>query len=95
MSLADPYIAILAVAYNVTLTVVATTVRLLWWPMRQLLYAILVILSPFYHLANFLLLPFVRLGQTIVSILSFPFSVKWLERIEVSSGSAWTQHLIW
>lgn len=70
-------------ALDTAVTVVFIVIRVLWWPISKLLALLLFILSPIYRVATFILLPFMHVGQTIINILSFPFSVKWLERIEV------------
>ncbi|KAL6706660.1 hypothetical protein ACN47E_005202 [Coniothyrium glycines] len=82
MSALDPYIILANGAYHITLTILSATLRLIWWPIRHLLYALIVILRPLCNLVAFLLLPLSRFGQAIFHILSFPFQVKWSERIE-------------
>lgn len=58
--------------------------RLAWWPIAKLIYVSILVLRPFYVILAFALLPFVHLAQALVRILSLPFSVKWLEQIEVN-----------
>jgi hypothetical protein len=41
------------------------------------------LLSPIWVLCSFILLPFIHLASAIINIVTFPFSVKWLDRIEV------------
>jgi hypothetical protein len=53
------------------------------WPITKLFHVILFLLAPIWTLVSFILLPFNHLAQTIYSIVTLPFSVKWLERIEV------------
>lgn len=57
--------------------------NILAWPVVKLAHVAIVLLSPFYVLVSFLLLPFIHLARTFVNIASFPFQVQWLERIEV------------
>ncbi|KAH5436307.1 hypothetical protein HBI47_074490 [Parastagonospora nodorum] len=52
------------------------------WPITKLFHVILFLLAPIWTLVSFILLPFNHLAQTIYSIVTLPFSVKWLERIE-------------
>lgn len=58
--------------------------HIIWWPMGKLIHAAIILLLPFYNITTFALLPFIHLGQATINILSIPFSVKWLEQIEVS-----------
>jgi len=53
------------------------------WPMTKLFHLIVFLLAPIWTLVSFILLPFIHLGQTIYNIITLPFSVKCLERIEV------------
>lgn len=53
------------------------------WPITKLFHLIVFLLAPIWTLVSFVLLPFVHLAQTIYNIITLPFSVKWLERIEV------------
>ncbi|KAH8725981.1 hypothetical protein GQ44DRAFT_739171 [Phaeosphaeriaceae sp. PMI808] len=55
---------------------------IIWWPISHLFHAILVLLSPLWTLITFLLLPFIHLAHTLVTIITFPFSAQWLDRIE-------------
>ncbi|KAF2854360.1 hypothetical protein T440DRAFT_273728 [Plenodomus tracheiphilus IPT5] len=64
------------------LTVLFVVLHIIWWPISKLLASLVFVLSPFYRVALFLLLPFIHAGQVVINILSFPFSAKWLERIE-------------
>jgi hypothetical protein len=59
------------------------TLWIIWWPISKVLHGVLFVLSPIWSLGNFILLPFIHIWQTIVSIITFPFSGRWLERIEV------------
>ncbi|KAF1838985.1 hypothetical protein BDW02DRAFT_272068 [Decorospora gaudefroyi] len=56
--------------------------QLISWPLIKLTNAIIILLSPFYNVITFILLPFVHLGRAVIGVLSIPFTVKWLERIE-------------
>jgi hypothetical protein len=66
------------------LTVVFIILHVIWWPINKLINTIIILLSPFYHVISFVLLPCIHLGHAIVRVLSIPFTVKWLERIEVN-----------
>lgn len=57
--------------------------HIIWWPVSKFINAVIILLLPFYNITTFALLPFIHLGQAIIKILSIPFSVKWLEQIEV------------
>jgi hypothetical protein len=61
--------------------------RLAWWPVAKLIGAAIILLRPFYVVITFALLPFIHLAHALVRVLSLPFSVKWLEQIEVNSES--------
>ncbi|KAK7180839.1 uncharacterized protein CC84DRAFT_722455 [Paraphaeosphaeria sporulosa] len=54
----------------------------LWLPTSKILSAIIFILSPFWALAQFILLPAVYLLKSIYAVVSFPFRLHLLERIE-------------
>jgi hypothetical protein len=56
---------------------------LLWLPIHKIINLAIILLRPFYNVITFVLLPFIHLGQAIVGVLSIPFSIRWLERIEV------------
>jgi hypothetical protein len=60
--------------------------RVIWWPFSKLLQATVFVLAPIWTVVSFILLPFVHLAQTIINIIAFPFSVQWLDRIEVLIG---------
>lgn len=53
------------------------------WPIAKLFNVIVFLLSPIWRVGTFLLLPFIHIGHTIINIITVPFSVQWLERIEV------------
>jgi len=57
--------------------------HVIWFPINKLINLVVILLLPFYNVITFVLLPFIHLGQSIIRVLSIPFSVKWLERIEV------------
>jgi hypothetical protein len=63
---------------------VQVTGLVVWWPISKLIDATIVLLAPFYNIITFVLLPFIHLGGAIIGVLSIPFTVKWLERIEVT-----------
>ncbi|KAI8940791.1 hypothetical protein NX059_002055 [Plenodomus lindquistii] len=54
----------------------------IWWPISKLIASLVFVLAPICRVGYFAILPFIYLGQVIVSILTFPFSVTWLDRIE-------------
>ena len=64
--------------------VVFVVLHIIWWPIGKALKAIVTVLSPLYTLGSFLLLPVLHLGHTLLTMVSFPFSTRGLERIEVS-----------
>ncbi|CAO2649635.1 Nn.00g070200.m01.CDS01 [Neocucurbitaria sp. VM-36] len=64
------------------LTIVFLILHIIWWPISKLINITVILLSPIWNVARFLSLPFIHLGHTIISILSFPFRTKWLERFE-------------
>jgi hypothetical protein len=65
------------------LAIVFLVVHILLWPLVKLANAVIIILSPVWTLAAFLLLPFIHIARVFVNIASFPFTTQWLERIEV------------
>jgi hypothetical protein len=60
--------------------------RVIWWPFSKLIQATVFVLAPIWTVVSFILLPFIHLAQTIINIITFPFSVQWLDRIEVLIG---------
>jgi hypothetical protein len=66
--------------------------HVIWFPINKLINLVVILLLPFYNVITFVLLPFIHLGQSIIRVLSIPFSVKWLERIEVTSISFIIHH---
>ncbi|KAF1974646.1 hypothetical protein BU23DRAFT_97116 [Bimuria novae-zelandiae CBS 107.79] len=62
--------------------IIFTILFYLWWPTSKLLSAIAFALSPFWALAQFVFLPVAYLAEGIYAILSFPFRLHILERIE-------------
>jgi hypothetical protein len=68
--------------------IVVVTAEFIWWPIGKLINAIIyttiLLLSPFYNVIIFILLPFIHFANAIITVISIPFSVKWLERIEVN-----------
>ncbi|CAN9396834.1 unnamed protein product [Alternaria alternata] len=56
--------------------------RVIWFPISKAINLVIILLLPFYNVITFFLLPFIHLGQAVIRVLSIPFSVKWLERIE-------------
>jgi hypothetical protein len=55
----------------------------LWWPTRKILSAISFVLSPIWALAHFVFLPVTYLLQAIYAVVSLPFRLHLLERMEV------------
>jgi hypothetical protein len=66
--------------------IIFAVLYIVWWPIKQILKSIVVLLTPLWTLAGFILLPFVHLARTVSNIITFPFSVQWLDRIEVRIG---------
>ncbi|OSS43667.1 hypothetical protein B5807_11561 [Epicoccum nigrum] len=67
--------------------------RLAWWPISRCIFAVRVVLSlllniinrllsPFWIVGSFLLLPFTHLAKGLFHVVTFPLQAKWLERIE-------------
>ena len=72
------------VVFAVAARLATHLVHLTWWPISKTINACIILLLPVYNVITFILLPFIHLGQAIVTVLSIPFRVKWLEQIEVS-----------
>ncbi|KAH9860106.1 hypothetical protein IAQ61_011890 [Plenodomus lingam] len=64
------------------LTIFFLALHLIWWPISRLFASLAFLLAPFYRVAFFLLLPFIHAAHVLVNILSIPFSLAWLQRIE-------------
>ena len=65
--------------------ILSTLLFCLWWPMSKLLSVFALVLSPFWAVLQFVLLPVIYLARAIFAVLSFPFKLNILERIEVRS----------
>lgn len=65
------------------LTIFFLALHLIWWPISRLFASLAFLLAPFYRVAFFLLLPLIHAAHVLVNILSIPFSLAWLQRIEV------------
>lgn len=65
------------------LILVFTILHIVWWPISKLANVVVVLLSPFCVLGSFLLLPFIHLAHVTLNVLSWPFRLQWLERLEV------------
>jgi hypothetical protein len=63
--------------------ILLVSLYVIWWPFSKLFKGIAFFLVPLWTLASFILLPFIHLAHTVINIVTFPFSVQWLERIEV------------
>jgi hypothetical protein len=72
-----------ATVLSITARVSVLTAHVIWFPIQKIINLVIILLLPFYNVITFVLLPFIHLGQAIIRLLSIPFSVKWLERIEV------------
>lgn len=68
----------------ITQRVAVNLARLVWWPIAKLIHVSVILLRPFYVIIAFALLPLMHLAQVFIRLLSLPFSVKWLEQIEVN-----------
>lgn len=64
------------------LTIIFLVGHILWSPVSTLIASLTFLLAPFYRVTVFLLLPFTHAAHVLTNVLSFPFTVKWLERIE-------------
>ncbi|KAF1850843.1 uncharacterized protein K460DRAFT_273551 [Cucurbitaria berberidis CBS 394.84] len=64
------------------LTTVFIILHIIWWPLSKIIKAIVILLTPFWIVATFLLLPFIHIGHAIINVLSFPFRLQWMERLE-------------
>ena len=69
--------------FSVVARISVQLAHVIWFPINKLINLAVILLLPFYNVITFVLLPFIHLGQSIIRVLSIPFSVKWLERIEV------------
>ena len=63
--------------------IVFAILYVVWWPINQILKGVVFLLTPVWTVLSFIVLPFIHLAQTIIHIITFPFSGKWLDRIEV------------
>jgi hypothetical protein len=64
-------------------TILSTVLYYLWWPTSKILYAIQVVLSPFWAILQFIFLPVTFLLRAILTVFLFPFRLHILERVEV------------
>jgi hypothetical protein len=67
--------------------ILLVSLYVIWWPLSKLFNGIVFLLAPIWTLVSFILLPFIHLAHTIINIVTFPFRVQWLERIEVQLNS--------
>jgi hypothetical protein len=69
------------------LDILLVSLYAIWWPFSKLfkgiVLSIVFLLTPVWRLVSFILLPFIHVAQTICNIITYPFSVQWLDRIEV------------
>jgi hypothetical protein len=77
----------ISTATTLFIAALRVTGRIIWWPITKLIHLTIILLSPFYNIITFILLPFIHLGGTILQLITLPFTVKWLERIEVHDKS--------
>lgn len=68
-----------------TLATISTVVYYTCWPIIKIIQGIGFVLSPFWTLTQFVLLPITYLIHGILSIVLFPFRLQLLERVEVRS----------
>ncbi|KAF2128342.1 hypothetical protein P153DRAFT_292961 [Dothidotthia symphoricarpi CBS 119687] len=64
------------------LTIFFVIVRIALYPITLIFNLALYILKPVIILGNFILLPFLHLSRAIIHVLTFPFRLQLLERIE-------------
>ncbi|KAF2474182.1 uncharacterized protein BDR25DRAFT_119801 [Lindgomyces ingoldianus] len=65
-----------------TLQTALTVLYYVCWPFIKLVHGISYILSPFWAIAQFVLLPFTHLVHILLNIVLFPFRLQLLERVE-------------
>jgi hypothetical protein len=65
--------------------ILLVSLYIVWWPVNKLINGIVFVLAPIWTLVSFILLPLIHVAQTIINIVTFPFSVQWLEKIEVNN----------
>lgn len=70
-------------ATNSTLAILWIVLYCISWPIVKLVQGLALVLSPFWSLAQFVLLPVTYLLHGILSVLLFPFRIQLLEKIEV------------
>ncbi|KAK3202412.1 hypothetical protein GRF29_161g1120846 [Pseudopithomyces chartarum] len=63
-------------------TILSTLLFCLWWPTSKLLSVFALVLSPFWAVLQFVLLPVIYLAHAVYAVLSLPFKLNILERIE-------------
>lgn len=73
-----------ATVLSIAQRVAVQLARLAWWPVARLINLSIILLRPFYVIIAFALLPLIHLARAFIRVLSLPFSVKWLEQIEVN-----------
>ena len=73
-----------------TLATISTTLYYACWPFLQLLKGIAFVLSPFWAILRFMILPITIVIQGIVGVLLWPFRLQVLERFEVCSSAKQT-----
>jgi hypothetical protein len=76
----------ISTASTIFVAVLHVTARIIWSPVTKFINATIILLAPLYNIITFILLPFIHLGGAVIRVLSKSFTVKWLERIEVSNS---------
>jgi hypothetical protein len=74
----------ISTATRIFIAALRVTGRIIWWPITKLINLTIILLIPFYNILAFIVLPLIHLEGAILRVLSLPFTVKWLERIEVN-----------
>jgi hypothetical protein len=74
----------ISTATRIFIAALRVTGRIIWWPITKLINLTIILLIPFYNILAFIVLPLIHLEGAILRVLSLPFTMKWLERIEVN-----------
>jgi hypothetical protein len=74
------------------LATLTTVLYYLCWPFIALFRALRSILTPFWTIAQFILLPITYLAHTLFTIALFPFRMHLLDRFEVSLTPSHVQY---
>lgn len=68
------------------LTIFFVIVRVIFLPIVACVNLVLYLLSPIWTLGTFILLPLLHFSHAIITILTFPFRMHLLDRIEVCNN---------